>query len=454
MKATIYIVDDEEIHLHFAKKALEKGGYAIETFNRARDFLNAVDRTVPDLVLVDMIIPEINGIELIKELRKRMLSMPIVVVTADPRIESAIQAIKSGANEYLRKPINPGELNLMVEKLLDYSAMREELQTIQTDNQKKYSVDSLLGESEGIQNVKAFIRRVIDYPNATILLTGESGTGKGHVGRIIHYSSQKTNKRFVDINCAAIPEALLESELFGFEKGAFTDARAPKKGLFEVADGGTAMLDEVNSMSPSLQAKLLSFIETRSFRRLGSIDELQVDLRFISTTNSNLAEEVAKKNFREDLYYRINVVSANIPPLRDRGRDAVILAEQFIKDLNAKFRKHVEGLTKNAENRLLDYNWPGNVRELHNVIEHAMIFTDQSKIDADELVLGMQPHTAAAETKNTGGQDFIARTLAEMEAQYIFDVLNYVNGDTTKAAEILGISRKNLWEKRKKLNLE
>ncbi len=453
MKATIYIVDDEEIHLHFAKKALEKGGYAIETFNRSRDFLNALDHNVPDLVLVDMIIPEINGIELIKELRKRLLNMPIVVVTADPRIESAIQAIKSGANEYLRKPINPGELNLMVEKLLDYSAMREELQNIQTDNQKKYSIDSLLGKCEGIQNLKAFIRRVIDYPNATILLTGESGTGKGHVGRIIHYGSQKTNKRFVDINCAAIPEALLESELFGFEKGAFTDARAPKKGLFEVADGGTAMLDEVNSMSPSLQAKLLSFIETRSFRRLGSIDELKVDLRLISTTNSNLAEEVARKNFREDLYYRINVVSAKIPPLRDRGRDVVILGEQFIKDFNDQFRKHVEGLTKSAEDRLLNYNWPGNVRELHNVIEHAMIFTDRNKMDADELVLGMQPHTTIGKN-NSGGQNFAARTLAELEAQHIFDVLSYVNGDTTKAAEILGISRKNLWEKRKKLNLE
>ncbi|MDE3058116.1 MAG: sigma-54-dependent Fis family transcriptional regulator [Bacteroidota bacterium] len=452
MKATIYIVDDEEIHLRFGKKALEKGGYNIETFIRSQDFLNAVDRSVPDLVLVDMIIPEISGAELIKELRKRSSILPIVVVTADPRIESAIQAIKNGANEYLRKPINPGELNLMVEKLLDYSQMREELQSIQTDNQKKYSLESLVGECEQIQSLKAFIRRVIEYPNATILLTGESGTGKGHVGRIIHYSSQKSNKRFVDINCAAIPEALLESELFGFEKGAFTDARAPKKGLFEIADGGTVLMDEVNSMSASLQAKLLSFIETRSFRRLGSVDELKVDLRLISTTNSNLNEEIARKNFREDLYYRINVVSANIPPLRERGSDVIILTTHFINEFNNQFRKHVEGLTKSAEEKLLEYEWPGNVRELHNVIEHAMIFTDRDTLDIDELVLGMKPRTTTGD--NTGTENFIARSLSEVEAQHISDVLNYVNGDTTKAAEILGISRKNLWEKRKKLNLE
>jgi transcriptional regulator with PAS, ATPase and Fis domain len=286
---------------------------------------------------------------------------------------------------------------------------------------------------------------VIEYRDATLLLRGESGTGKNHVARVIHFNGGRAEGRFVDINCASIPDQLLESELFGYEKGAFTDARAAKKGLFEVGHKGTVLLDEINAMSPALQAKLLSVLEQHSFRRLGSTEEMEVDVRVITTTNVQLEDSVSQRDFREDLYYRINVVSIEIPPLRERSDDIEPLALHFLGMFNKQFGKNIRGLTRSALAALKTYRWPGNIRELRNVVEHGMIFTDTPDLDSSDLVLGKSVVTQ---------RDVPARpricSIQDVEKDHIESILLHTGGDTVKAAEILGISRKTLWEKRKK----
>lgn len=449
MKKTIFVVDDDPTVLHLTRAILENRGYQVVPFESPLELLNKAEQGLPSLFLVDLSMPEMNGIEVIRNVRSISPRVPIIVVTAESRIEVAIEAVKAGANDFLRKPVVNEELALAVQRLIEVDELKETLQSIHSDNAVSYRVESLIGTSPQMKAVHAFVRRVVEYRDATLLLRGESGTGKNHVARVIHFNSGRSEGRFVDINCASIPDQLLESELFGFEKGAFTDARAPKKGLLEVGDKGTVLLDEINAMSPALQAKLLSVLEQHSFRRLGSTDDIEVDVRVIATTNSNLEEELLRREFREDLYYRINVVSIEIPPLRTRLADLEALALHFIQMFNRQFGKSVRGISREAMAALKAYQWPGNIRELRNVIEHAMIFSDRDELGAEDMVLGK-----ATPAGKRPGPASPTRSLTEVEREHIRNMLDHTGGDTVKAASILGISRKTLWDKRKKYGLE
>ncbi len=449
MKKTIYVVDDEPTVLHLSRAILENRGHQVVAFESPLDLLKMVEEGMPSLFLVDLSMPEMNGIEVIQAIRKRSKRVPIIVVTAESRIEVAIEALKSGANDFLRKPVVSEELALAVQRLLEVHELKETLETIRSAHASSYGIDTLIGSSPQMKAVHAFVERVVEYQDATLLLRGESGTGKNHVARVIHFNSGRAEGRFVDINCASIPDQLLESELFGYEKGAFTDARSPKKGLLEAGHKGTVLLDEINAMSPALQAKLLTVLEQHTFRRLGSTDDIEVDVRVIATTNANLEEELIRREFREDLYYRINVVSIEIPPLRVRSGDIELLAMHFIHAFNRQFGKSVVGLSKEALGILKAYQWPGNIRELRNVIEHAMIFSDRNELRPDDLVLGK-----AAPAGSRPAQDSPVRSLVDVEREHIEHVLTHTGGDTVKASAILGISRKTLWEKRKKYGLQ
>lgn len=449
MKKTLYVVDDEPSILHLERNILENRGFQVVAFGSPVELLNKARLGLPSLFVVDIWMPEMSGIDVIRAIRGISPHVPIVVMTAESRIEVAIEALRAGANDFLRKPVVAEELALSVNRLIEVSELKETLTSIQSDQAAQFPIESLIGDSPQMKAVRAFVERVVSYPDATLLLRGESGTGKNHVARVIHYNSSRAQGRFVDINCASIPDQLLESELFGFEKGAFTDARAPKKGLIEVGQNGTVLLDEINAMSPALQAKLLSVLEQRTFRRLGSTEDIDVDARIMTTTNANLEEELIRRGFRDDLYYRINVVSIEIPPLRARPEDIEPLAAHFIVQFNRQFGRSVQRVTPDGLKAMAAHHWPGNVRELRNVIEHAMIFTDREELGAAGLVLGKGVPSGVG-----NGANIRTRSLVDVEREHIQQVLLHTGGDTVKAASILGISRKTLWEKRKKYGLE
>ncbi|MCU0454114.1 MAG: sigma-54 dependent transcriptional regulator [Bacteroidetes bacterium] len=449
MKKTIYIVDDEPTILQLERNILENRGFQVVAFQSPGEMLQMAREGLPAIFVVDIWMPEMSGIDVIRAIRGISTQVPIVVMTAESRIEVAIEALRAGANDFLRKPVVAEELALAVNRLLEVTTLKATLTSIQSDQAAPYPIESLIGDSPQMKAVRAFVERVVAFPDATLLLRGESGTGKNHVARVIHYNSSRAAGRFVDINCASIPDQLLESELFGYEKGAFTDARAPKMGLIEAGNLGTVLLDEINAMSPALQAKLLTVLEQRTFRRLGSTEDVDIDVRIMTTTNANLEEELFRQGFRDDLYYRINVVSIEIAPLRARPMDIEPLAMKFIAGFNRQFGRSVTGLTGDALKALNGYAWLGNVRELKNVIEHAMIFSDGQTLSATDLVLGKGVPSSSSHTSA-----FRPRSMVEMEREVITQTLLHTAGDTVKAASILGISRKTLWEKRKKYGLE
>ncbi len=398
--------------------------------------------------------PGIDGIEVTRRLREADPHLPIFVLTAHAQIESAIEALKAGANEYLTKPVNLDELTTLLQRALDERPMREEAASLEKARKEEFSAHALLGEHPKIEEVRQFVQRVAAIPYPMILLLGESGTGKNLAARAIHYSSPHSAGRFVEINCSALPSHLLEAELFGYRKGAFTDARESKRGLIEVANGGTLFLDEIGDLSAELQAKLLNFLESRRFRRVGATEEIEVSLRIITATNQDLEQLVRSGRFRTDLYYRISVATHTLPPLREARQDIPVLADHFREFFNREFRKEAVSISPDALAILKGWDWPGNVRELRNVIERAMIFADGTVLEASNL-----PKLSAPEVpRDTAVSDGAFRlpqgvTLAETEKEYIRCTLTECGGSVQRAAESLGISRKNLWEKRKKYGL-
>ena len=324
----IFIVDDDPKIGELFAKVLARDGYAATGFTSAEPLLQAIDDgKTPDLVLTDLMMPDVSGMELIETLRERGLTLPVIVMTAHSSVQTAVEAMRLGAFHYLQKPVNLEEMRALLSKALDLYSDKKELQEIKQTRKKKHDVGKIIGTSDEVQTVRDTIQTLADIPNTTVLVRGETGTGKNLVAQTLHYASKWAAGRFMEINCAALPDNLLESELFGYEKGAFTDARAAKPGLLEVADGGTLFLDEIDSMSLPLQSKLLSFLESRQFRRLGGTDEIKVTTRIVCATNANLQEKVAEKEFRKDLLFRINVVALELPPLRRMGRDALAIAE-------------------------------------------------------------------------------------------------------------------------------
>ncbi len=457
-KACVFVVDDEPKLGELFANVLRRDGYEVRAFVHPQAMLDAIeDGQQPDVVLADLMMPEINGIELLERLRKRRLHVPVIIMTAHSSVQTAVEAMRRGAFHYLQKPVNLEEMRMLLKKAIGRNERTSVLPPSPKGEAAAYPIEGILGESEPIRRVRQTIEMLRDVPGTIVLIRGETGTGKNLVARTIHANSCYSSGRFVEINCAALPDNLLEAELFGYEKGAFTDARTSKPGLLEVADGGTVFLDEIDSMSLALQAKLLSFLESRTFRRLGGIDDIQVNVRILCATNVNLEQLVAEQKFRPDLFYRINVVNIYLPALREMGRDVLLIARHFIEQFNRELGRQVKGLTPEAEQKLLDYHWPGNVRELRNVLERAMIFNRKEWIDADDL------HLLPA-TSPSGGMSLPASngvfyfpsgsTLEELEKAYILHTLKHYKASFTEAARMLGISKKTLWEKRKRYNLD
>lgn len=464
MNPQVYILDDDATFAELLRANLGRAGeFRSRVFTDPREFLEATAETRPDAVLTDLHMPGVSGIEVTRSLRAESLDLPIFVLTSDGELESAIEALKAGASEYITKPVNVSELTTLLRKALADRPLIEEARSERARQKKRYSSTAMLGAHPRVEEARAFVERLADLPTTTVLLLGESGTGKNLAARAIHFSGSGTRGRFVEVNCAALPAHLLEAELFGYMKGAFTDARENKTGLAELADGGTLFLDEIGELPLELQVKLLSFLESRTFRRLGGTREIDVHLRLIAATNRDLEQAVAEGRFREDLYYRISVATQVLPPLREVLSDLPLLAHHLATDLAREAGRAFSGFTPGALARLGGWHWPGNVRELRNVVERALLFSTDGRIDESLIPMLTGPGSEGSEAVPAGGGcegrgvDEVrlphGLTLGEVERSYIERALAFHGGQIAATADSLGISRKNLWEKRKRHGL-
>jgi len=434
--SSILLIDDEDVIGLILREFFEKKGYDFLYANTGEDGYKIAFRELPDIVLLDLHLPDREGMSLLKDIKSVQSDIAVIVLTGYGGLEDAIEAIKLGAEHYFTKPVDLEELSIIIERCLKAKRLRQELLLIK-------SPLPLIGRSRHVQGLFHIINLLAENPSTTVLISGETGTGKEVVARNIHLLSNRSGSPFIDINCASIPENIFESELFGFEAGAFTDAKTSKKGLFEMADGGTIFLDEISEMPIMLQSKLLRFLETKTFRRIGGTRDIKVDVRIIAATNKELLKCVRDGRFRDDLYYRLNVMPVMIPPLRDRVEDIPLLAEYFLNETVKKTNKGNLSFEREAIDTLVSYHWPGNIRELRNVIERAVILSQGHFITRENLLLESPDNTAT----NT------LLTLEEVEKLHIKKVLDYTKKNRTQTAQILGISRSTLNEKIKKYGL-
>lgn len=451
--ASILIVEDNKDFALTLSDVLRKKGYEVNAVFCGEDGVDFVKNHLVDLVLLDIRLPSMDGVEVLRHIKEHDPDISVIMMTAYTEIEPAVQAMKMGAFDYLVKPFELDEMRIVVAKALENQKLRREVARLRRQQSQEMPESELYGESPKMKEIRELIRIVAETPRTSVLIQGESGTGKELVANAIHYSSQRRNNPFIKINCSAIPDNLLESELFGHEKGAFTDARVAKKGLFELAHTGTIFLDEISSLKLELQPKLLRILETQTFRRVGGTTDIQVDVRIIAATNQNLEKCVKEGTFREDLLYRLKVMVIDLPPLRERKEDILPLAKLFIDQHNKVFNKSIKGLTAEAEKILLHYPWPGNVRELKNVIERAVILCRDDYIGPQHLPreLNQESQKAPVQVGEALTSDM---SLAEMEKRHILFVLKAHNFNKSQAARVLGISRSTLREKLKLYGLE
>jgi two-component system response regulator HydG len=438
-KTRILVVDDEETARNGLAKLLQQEGYVVETAGDGVEALAAVSDRPPALIISDLKMPNMDGMELLKQLRERGIETPTVVATAFGELSSAVAAMRAGAEDYLTKPIDFDALLLIVERTLARDELKSEAENLrrQLRARDKEGLEGLLGASAAMQRVYQMVRQV-SAARATVLITGESGTGKGEVARALHSLGPRASAPFVSLHCAALAESLLESELFGHEKGAFTGADKRRIGRIEQADGGTLFLDEIGEVPAATQIKLLRVLQERCFERVGGNETVKVDVRVVAATNKNLAEEVREHRFREDLYYRLNVVHVDMPPLRQRGNDVVLLAEHFLRRFARENNRRIDGFSDVARAKLVGHRWPGNVRELENAIERAVVFSDGELIEEEALPFEAAPATIE------GGPRVPGATMAELEKHAILATLEAVGGSTSRAAEMLDISARTI----------
>jgi two-component system, NtrC family, response regulator AtoC len=455
MKPSILIVDDDEAMQQTLSDVLKKKGYEIFSVGEGNGALSIIKKNIIDLVLLDMRLPDVDGIEVLKKVKELDTEILVIMMTAYSDVQTAVSAMKSGAYHYINKPFELEELKLLIEKGLETKSLINEVRRLHRQQKEEFQNSHIHGVSPQIQYVKELIGMISKTHKTSVLIQGESGTGKELAANAIHYNSKRGNKPLMKINCSAIPDSLLESELFGYEKGAFTDAKNTKKGLFELADAGTVFLDEIGDMKPFLQSKILRVLENQTFMRVGGERELKVDVRIIAATNKNLEALVREGLFRKDLYYRLKVMVVEMPPLRDRIEDVLLLSNLFIEENNREHNKNIRGFSEEAKKLLTQYHWPGNVRELKNVIERAMILTDQDFITHKQLPF---------ELKQTGGFDRAMSTpelseiteemsLDHVEKIHLAKVLSSLEWNKSKASKVLGISRATLRAKIKKYSL-
>ena len=446
---TVLVVDDESLVRWSLNERLTQDGLRVVEAGTGREALARAAEGV-DAVLLDYKLPDSDGLSVLAELKERDRDLPVILLTAHSSVELAVQAMKGGAYHYANKPFNLDEVSLLVEKALETTRLRREVRALRASESAPYSVDRIVGTSPKSTELKTLIAKVAASRASTVLLTGESGTGKDLAAKVIHYNSDRAARPFMNITCSALPEALLESELFGHERGAFTDARQQKLGLLETADGGTVFLDEIGEMAPALQAKLLRFLEERAFRRLGGSVDIRVDVRVIAATNRDLEEAVKEGKFREDLYYRLNVMRIALPPLRDRRTDIPVLTAYFIDAFNTEFRKSVKALTPAAEQLLARYTWPGNIRELRNAVERAMLLVESDGLDVVDFPL--LASTRQVETRFELPAEGV--DLETLERDLVKQALRRTGGNQTKAAALLGLNRDQIRYRIEKFRLE
>jgi two-component system, NtrC family, response regulator AtoC len=450
---SILVVDDEKLVRWTLRQKLEGAGYGVLEAATFEEGIRLFQENLPELVTLDVRLPDGNGLKLLLELKKLAPATPVVMITAFGAIEDAVRALQIGAYDYLEKPINFERLLNSIRNALEARDMRVQLDQVTREDKKSHCLDQIIGVSDSMQAIKNLIVRIAGTETSTILIQGESGTGKDLVAKALHYESDRNRRPFMVLNCAAIPEQLLESELFGHERGAFTDAKVLKKGLFEQSDGGSFFFDEISEMALNLQAKLLRVLEDQTFRRIGGVKDIHVNVRIICATNSDLEELVRNRKFREDLYYRLSVIPIVLPPLRDRKEDIEPLTAAFISEYNRLFNKSIRGVTDQVRKTFSRYHWPGNVRELKNAIERAMILQDDGHLDVDLFPLRIaefrrEGASLAGIAVPEGGLD-----LYEVEKDLVRQALAKAKGNQSEAARLLSVTRDTLRYKIKKYDL-
>lgn len=455
MKERILIVDDEEDLTLGYSRCLMKVGYEVKAASSGEVALELLKQEIFDLVLLDIRLPQLNGMEVLSKALDIDPDLIVIMITAHGTVQSAVDAMRMGAHDYLMKGFDHEELRVVVKKALDVHRLKREVSQLRLNEERRYPDIAIFGNSPKIQTIKELIKVVAKTPKTSILIQGESGTGKELVAKAIHKLSARSEKPLIAINCSAIPENLMESELFGYEKGAFTDAKNMKKGVFELAHGGTLFLDEISSMKLSLQPKLLRVLETQSFRRIGGTTDIKIDVRIITATNQDLKECVDDGSFREDLYYRLKVMVINLPPLHERIEDILPMAKIFVEQNNKEFSKNILGFSKEAEQLLVDYDWPGNVRELKNVMERAVILCQNDIIKVEHLPIELRSATPKESrpiqlSPVTSDQ---VLSLQDIEKKHIIEILDKFDGNKSKAARVLNISRSTLREKLKQYGI-
>ncbi len=455
----IYLIDDDEFILAMLSRALEREGYEVRSATGGADILDSITSWRPDVVLLDINLPGKSGIDILKELKKEGALPEVIMLTADDTAETAVKAMKIGARDYLTKPFNMEEVKIVIGNAIENIKLKKELEYLRKISSSLFEND-FLGKSKAIKELKEKVERIAEARVSSILITGESGVGKEVVARNIHQMmfglADSASLPFIAVNCSALPDALLESELFGYEKGAFTDAKKSKKGLFEMADGGTLLLDEIGEMKPSLQSKLLRVLEQRTVRRIGGQEEIPVEVTVIATTNRDLSDAVEKGEFRMDLYYRLNAFSLAIPPLRERKEDISLLIRHFLSAFAKEYHKPIDGFSPEAEKIMSSYPWPGNVRELKNVVRGIVVLQNAGEILPEHLPVEVSRLTTR---EHSGKRDkFVLPetgiSLDDFEKDLIIQSLQIAENNRTRAAKLLGMSYDSFRYQLKKFGLE
>jgi DNA-binding NtrC family response regulator len=449
----VLIVDDE-LGTRESLRMILKYDYYLIMAQSGKEALQILSEDSPSVILLDVMMPGEDGLKILERI-KQITSAPVIMITALKSVKSAVKAMKIGAFDYITKPFNVDEIKIVINKALSTQELIQEVNYLRSEIDRSYAFSNIIGKSKSMREIFRLIKQTTDK-RATVLISGESGTGKELVAKAIHYNGPKRDKAFITINCAAIPDTLLESELFGYEKGAFTNAYERKIGRFELADRGTLFLDEIAELSLHTQAKILRFLQEKEFTRIGGSKTIKVDTRLISATNKNLENALAEGKLREDFYYRINIIPIIIPPLRERKEDIPLLVNHFIDKVNEREGKHIQGISQEALEMMIDYQWPGNVRELENVVERTVTLTDRELITSEYLPLdiGSSSKTGLIKGEIIHGKITFPEAGEQFEKSIILDALDKTNYVQTKAAALLGISRRILKYKMDKLGIE
>lgn len=458
MSPLILIIDDEKLLAKQLEKALSQEGYSVVSAFTGEEGIGFAKKETPDLILVDLKLPDTDGLEVLNSISKLESSPATIMMTAHGSVEVAVSAIKLGAYDFIEKPFPIDKLKIMVKNALNTLELRSNLNAATMRERGKYGFSSLVGDSEVVNEIIHLFQKLADADPKTILITGESGTGKGLAAKILHLNGVRAEKPFIDLNCAAIPETLLESELFGYEAGAFTDAKKMKKGIFELADRGTIFLDEIGDMSLPLQAKLVKVIEERTFRRIGGTRDITVDVRVIAATNRDLKDLISKKLFREDLYHRLNVISFEMPQLRHRKEDVPILTDHFVDHFNNELHRKITIIPEEVRQAFINYNWPGNVRELRSTIERAVLLSEGEKLNPKYIRLEEESGNSEIKLEKSDNRIILEIpiedvSLTKIEEKVIKEALSLNDWNQTRTAEMLGITREVLRYRMKKMGL-